>query len=98
MVGSSVQYGGGVDTSLTAEGYLRRILTSSVYDVAIETPLEEMPKLSDQIKNLILLKREDMQSVFSFKLRGAYNKISKLSCEQKERGVICSSAGWCIFV
>ena len=53
--------------------YLRRILTSKVYDVAVETPLEFAPQLSQRIGNTVLLKREDTQSVFSFKLRGAYN-------------------------
>ena len=59
--------------------YLKKILTAQVYDVAIETPLELAPGLSKRINNQLLLKREDMQEVFSFKLRGAHNKISKLS-------------------
>ena len=75
------------------ETYIKRILEARVYDVAIETPLELMPSLSKRVCNQVLLKREDLQSVFSFKLRGAYNKIVNLSAEEKERGVICASAG-----
>ena len=73
--------------------YLEKILTAQVYDVAEETPLDFAPALSQRIGNSIFLKREDMQSVFSFKLRGAYNKIAKLSPERLKRGVICASAG-----
>ena len=73
--------------------YLRRILTADVYDVAVETPLDAAPQLSERTGNTILLKREDLQPVFSFKLRGAYNKMSKLDDDQRERGVIASSAG-----
>ncbi|NBO02930.1 MAG: pyridoxal-phosphate dependent enzyme, partial [Betaproteobacteria bacterium] len=58
--------------------YLKRILTARVYDVARETPLEPAPGLSERIGHRLLLKREDMQSVFSFKLRGAYNKMVRL--------------------
>ena len=74
-------------------GYLKRILNARVYDVAIETPLEAAPNLSARTGNTILLKREDMQPVFSFKLRGAYNKMAQLSAEQLKRGVITASAG-----
>jgi len=73
--------------------YLERILNAQVYDVAIESPLDFAPNLSARIGNRVLLKREDMQPVFSFKLRGAYNKIAKLSPEKLKRGVICASAG-----
>ena len=73
--------------------YLKRILTSKVYDVAVETSLDLAPQLSARIGNTVLLKREDMQSVFSFKLRGAYNKMAHLSPEQLAQGVIASSAG-----
>jgi threonine dehydratase len=73
--------------------YLEKILTAQVYDVAIESPLDLAPNLSTRIGNRIFLKREDMQPVFSFKLRGAYNKIVKLSPEKLKRGVICASAG-----
>jgi len=73
--------------------YLKRILTARVYDVARETPLEPAPVLSERIGHRLLLKREDMQSVFSFKLRGAYNKMVRLSEEERARGVIAASAG-----
>ena len=73
--------------------YLEKILNARVYDVAIETPLEPAPILSARIGNRVLLKREDMQPVFSFKLRGAYNKIVHLTPAQRKRGVICASAG-----
>ena len=73
--------------------YLEKILTACVYDVAEQTPLDPAPNLSSRLGNRILLKREDMQPVFSFKLRGAYNKISKLPEEALARGVICASAG-----
>lgn len=72
---------------------IRQILTSKVYEAAIETPLEEAANLSSLLNNRILLKREDLQPVFSFKLRGAYNKIAHLSDEEKARGVIAASAG-----
>ena len=73
--------------------YLQKILTAKVYDVAQETPLEKAASLSARLNNTLLLKREDMQSVFSFKLRGAYNKMAHLSKEALARGVICASAG-----
>ncbi|MBC3878181.1 MULTISPECIES: threonine ammonia-lyase, biosynthetic [unclassified Undibacterium] len=73
--------------------YLKKILTARVYDVAFETPLEFAPSLSARMDNRIMFKREDMQSVFSFKLRGAYNKIAHLTPAQLKRGVICASAG-----
>ncbi len=73
--------------------YLKRILTSKVYDVAVETPLEKAPDLSERLQNTVLLKREDTQPVFSFKLRGAYNKMAHLSREVLARGVIAASAG-----
>ncbi|NOT82326.1 MAG: threonine ammonia-lyase, biosynthetic [Gallionella sp.] len=74
-------------------GYLKKILNARVYDVAIETNLEVAPNLSARIGNTVLLKREDMQPVFSFKLRGAYNKMVQLTPEQLKRGVIAASAG-----
>ncbi|CAM6003225.1 unnamed protein product [Sphagnum balticum] len=80
-------------TRLSPISYLTHILASKVYDVAIETPLELAPKLSEKIGAQIHLKHEDMQPVFSFKLRGAYNMMAKLPQEQLDRGVICSSAG-----
>ncbi|RMH62625.1 MAG: threonine ammonia-lyase, biosynthetic [Zetaproteobacteria bacterium] len=73
--------------------YLEAIEHARVYDVAIESPLELAPKLSARLNNEVLFKREDLQPVFSFKLRGAYNKIAQLSEEERARGVICASAG-----
>ena len=73
--------------------YIKKILTARVYDVAIESPLETMPRLSRRLNNRVLLKREDLQPVFSFKLRGAYNKIASLPREALEKGIICASAG-----
>jgi threonine dehydratase len=73
--------------------YLERILKAQVYDVAIETPLDAAPRLSARLGNRILLKREDLQPVFSFKLRGAYNKLAQLTAAERAAGVICSSAG-----
>lgn len=73
--------------------YLHRILLSRVYDVAVETPLEEARSLSRQLGNRVLLKREDLQPVFSFKLRGAYNKMARLGKEELDKGVIAASAG-----
>lgn len=72
---------------------LKRILNAPIYDVCRETPLEMAKNLSARLENHFWLKREDMQPVFSFKLRGAYNKIAHLSAAQLERGVICASAG-----
>jgi threonine dehydratase len=74
-------------------GYLERILTAQVYDVAIETPLELASNLSSRIGNSLWIKREDMQEVFSFKVRGAYNKMVKLSPEALKKGVVTASAG-----
>jgi len=73
--------------------YIEKILTARVYDVAEETPLEIAPRISKRLGNSILLKREDLQVVFSFKLRGAYNKIYRLNDDQKKRGVVAASAG-----
>ena len=75
------------------DDYLQRVLKARVYDVAIESPLDAAPRLSRRLGNQVLLKREDLQPVFSFKLRGAYNKISHLSATIAARGVICASAG-----
>jgi threonine dehydratase len=72
---------------------LKRILTARVYDVAVESALEPARNLSRRLDNQVLLKREDQQPVFSFKLRGAYNKMAHLSPDQLARGVICASAG-----
>jgi threonine dehydratase len=73
--------------------YLKKILTARVYDVAIESALEPAKVLSKRLHNKVLLKREDQQAVFSFKLRGAYNKMAQLTAEQLSHGVICASAG-----
>ena len=79
--------------ALTPADYLIKILNARVYDVAVESAFEEAKNLSRRLKNQVLLKREDQQAVFSFKLRGAYNKLAHLSPEQRQRGVICASAG-----
>jgi threonine dehydratase len=79
--------------SLTPDAMLRLILTSRVYDVAEETPLDDAPRLSRRLDNTVLLKREDLQPVFSFKIRGAYNRIANLSADERKRGVITASAG-----
>jgi threonine dehydratase len=73
--------------------YLEKILKARVYDVAIETPLDVAPNLSARLGNRVMLKREDMQPVFSFKLRGAYNKMAQLPAAALRHGVITSSAG-----
>lgn len=73
--------------------YLRMILNAQVYDVAIETPLDRAPALSRRLDNDVFLKRDDMQEVFSFKIRGAYNKMAHLTAEERERGVIACSSG-----
>ena len=73
--------------------YLKKILNAKVYDVAVESALEPARNLSRRLHTKVLLKREDQQAVFSFKLRGAYNKMAHLSPEQLKRGVICASAG-----
>ena len=79
--------------ALSGQDYLRRILTARVYDVARETPLDAAPKLSRRLGSKVFLKREDTQPVFSFKLRGAFNKMVHLTEEERARGVICASAG-----
>lgn len=80
-------------STLTLQDYLTKIEQSKVYDVAINTPLDIQPILSERLNNRVLLKREDMQPVFSFKLRGAYNKMANLTSEQRHLGVIAASAG-----
>ena len=79
--------------SAMAVDYLQAILTANVYDVAIESPLDEAPILCERLDNRLLLKREDLQPVFSFKLRGAYNKMARLPAAQLARGVVTASAG-----
>ncbi|WP_165679627.1 pyridoxal-phosphate dependent enzyme, partial [Metapseudomonas otitidis] len=75
------------------EDYVKKTLTSRVYDVAVETPLQRAPRLTERLGNQVLLKREDLQPVFSFKIRGAYNKLAQLSAEELARGVVTASAG-----
>ncbi|WP_411360628.1 threonine ammonia-lyase, biosynthetic [Pseudidiomarina sp. YC-516-91] len=72
--------------------YLRQILLAPVYQAAVETPLQQMPKLSKRLQHQVLLKREDQQPIYSFKLRGAFNKLHQLQ-QQGVQGVICASAG-----
>ena len=72
---------------------LQQILTARVYDAAERTPLDDAPQLSARTGNLVWLKREDLQPVFSFKIRGAYNKIAHLTPEERAAGVVCASAG-----
>jgi len=76
-----------------SQNYIEKILRAKVYDVAIETPLDFAPSLSERLANHVFLKREDLQPVFSFKLRGAYNKMSMLDEPSKAKGVIAASAG-----
>lgn len=83
----------GVPAELTLSDYLQKILNARVYDVAVESPLEVARNLTRRLGNQVLLKREDSQPVFSFKLRGAYNKMIHLSAAELKRGVICASAG-----
>jgi threonine dehydratase len=73
--------------------YVQRVLRARVYDVAIESPLERAPNLSNRLGNQVWLKREDLQPVFSFKLRGAFNKMASLTADELARGVIAASAG-----
>ena len=73
--------------------YLKRILDARVYDVARETPVDEALFVSERLQNRVFLKREDLQPVYSFKLRGAYNKMRHLSDAERKRGVIAASAG-----
>ncbi|SMF23083.1 threonine dehydratase [Alteromonadaceae bacterium Bs31] len=75
------------------QSYLKRILNARIYDLAVETPLDPAPLISDRTKNNVLLKREDLQPVFSFKIRGAYNKLLQLSEEERSAGVVAASAG-----
>lgn len=75
------------------ESYVKRILNARIYDLVVETPIDEAVHLSSRIGNKVLLKREDLQPVFSFKLRGAYNKMLALSDEQLAKGVVAASAG-----
>ena len=73
--------------------YVEKIRNAQVYEVAIETPLDKMPRLSQRLNNSVWVKREDLQPVFSFKLRGAYNRMSHLTAEERSQGVVAASAG-----
>ncbi|UTA49701.1 threonine ammonia-lyase, biosynthetic [Simiduia sp. 21SJ11W-1] len=75
------------------ETYIKRILNARIYDVAVETPLDHARGLSERLGNRVLLKREDLQPVFSFKIRGAYNKLLQLSDAERDAGVVAASAG-----
>jgi len=75
------------------DNLLREILASRVYEVVNETALDVAPRLSRRLDNHVLLKREDTQPIFSFKIRGAYNRIARLTPEERSRGVIAASAG-----
>jgi threonine dehydratase len=77
----------------TKKSLIERILTARVYDVAIETPLDHARNLSQRLENNIYLKREDLQPVFSFKIRGAFNRLFQLSKEERDKGVVAASAG-----
>ncbi|KAJ2140684.1 threonine deaminase [Coemansia sp. RSA 678] len=91
--GHSQTLDSGISTPTHEPDYLQMILNSYVYDVATETPLTHAVNLSTRISNNVYLKREDLQPVFSFKIRGAHNKISHLTPEEKQRGIIACSAG-----
>ena len=78
---------------MTPETYIKKILNARVYSAARETPLEPARNLSQRLHNTVLIKREDLQPVFSFKIRGAYNRIANLSKTERTRGIICASAG-----
>ena len=84
---------GGNLRGLGHNNYLGKILNARVYEVAVETPLQPAPTLSAKLANTVLIKREDLQPVFSFKIRGAHNKIASLSREQVARGIVACSAG-----
>ena len=75
------------------QSYIKKILEANVYDVAIETPLQHARFLSKRLNNQVMIKREDLQPVFSFKLRGAYNRMRQLSADEKARGIVAASAG-----
>jgi threonine dehydratase len=81
------------DSRISLDELLRLILTSRVYDVAVKTPLEPAARLSQRLRNEVLLKREDLQPIFSYKLRGAYNRIAHLTEAERARGIIAASAG-----
>jgi threonine dehydratase len=75
------------------ESYIKRILDARIYDLAVETPLDKAKRISERLGNTVMLKREDLQPVFSFKIRGAYNRLLQLDAQQRQTGVIAASAG-----
>ena len=75
---------------LSLADYVERILKARVYDVAVETPLDTAHRLSKRLANNVLFKREDLQPVFSFKVRGAYNKLQAMAAAHRARGVVAS--------
>ncbi|HYU40739.1 MAG TPA: pyridoxal-phosphate dependent enzyme, partial [Vicinamibacteria bacterium] len=77
----------------SGRGLLHDVLTSRVYDVARETPLEPAARLSRRLGHAVFLKREDLQPVFSYKIRGAHNRIAHLTADERTRGVVAASAG-----
>ena len=81
------------DPNVETDPYVQKIRTARVYDVAIRSPLDEAARLSRRLANHVLFKREDLQPVFSFKLRGASNGIAALSPQEKSRGVVAASTG-----
>lgn len=81
------------EMNTTHYDYLRRTLEARIYDLVVETPLQEAPLISSQVGHNVFIKREDMQPIFSFKIRGAYNKLLQLSQEEKDAGVVAASAG-----
>ncbi|MGB0620432.1 MAG: threonine ammonia-lyase, biosynthetic [Myxococcota bacterium] len=83
----------GSGNEAAADALLERILRAPVYDVAVETPLEPAERLSERLGNRVWIKREDLQPIFSFKLRGAYNRLRSLSGEERKAGVVAASAG-----
>ena len=85
---------GGNLRGLGHNNYLGKILNARVYEVAMETPLQPAPTLSGLLGNTLLIKREDLQPVFSFKIRGAYNKIAQLSREQLRAGIVACSSNY----
>ncbi|MDD9966765.1 MAG: pyridoxal-phosphate dependent enzyme, partial [Myxococcales bacterium] len=76
-----------------SDDFLRQVLRAPVYDVAEQTPLDEATRLSERLHNRVLIKREDLQPVFSFKLRGAYHRMARLTPDERARGVVAASAG-----
>src|SRR5690554_4070413 len=82
-----------VESPIMLEHYVKKILQARVYDVALETPLSEARFMSKRLNNQVWIKREDLQPVYSFKIRGAYNKMAQLTEAEKAKGVIAASAG-----